>query len=288
MIHIVFNEPDVKVLAEAQGLDESLAGDIIIIRDEFAVGPLADLQTPEGWQARRDFWRELLQASGDYDVDTTMDMVNDKMTLHQLLQRLAEQPDEIVWIWAAQNQHDVCGYYWLISHLQALQGRVFILYLNNLPFISDKGNIFYPKWLSEIPAKEFLKAKKLARPVTPAEFEVDIDEWKKVCGENKMVRRLEGGKKLSQFDAGYFDAALSKYVYGDFSKASKIISNFLAKEKEATGDVYLTWRLKQLVAQNNWEVRGDISKGTAAFDVRNPSMPQLRKKAEAETEEPAS
>jgi hypothetical protein len=285
MIHIVFNEPDVKVLSEAQALDETLAGEIILIRDDFAVGPLADLQTPEGWQARRDFWRELLQASGDYDVDTTLDMVNDKMTLHQLLQKMEEHPEEVLWVWAAQNQHDVSGYYWLISHLQPLQGRVFILYLNNLPFISDKGNIFYPKWLSEIPAKEFLKAKKLARPVTPAEFEVDIDEWKKVCSENKMVRRLEGGKKLAQFDADYFDAALAKYVYGDFSKASKIISNFLSKEKETTGDVYLIWRLKSLAEANSWEVRGDMQKGTSSFDLRNPAMPQLRKKAEAETEE---
>jgi len=44
-----------------------------------------------------------------------------------------------------KNKHDVCGYYWLMSQLKDLQGRIYILYLNNLPFINDKGQIFYPE-----------------------------------------------------------------------------------------------------------------------------------------------
>jgi hypothetical protein len=284
MIHIVFNEPDVEVLKEAMKLDEAFTGELVLIRDDYAVGPLAALDTPEGWQARRDFWRQLLETNGDYDVDAKMDMVNDKMTLHQLTKALEENEEEVLWIWAAQNQHDTSGYYWLISQLQPWQGRVFIIYLNNLPFISDKGNIFYPKWLSEIPPREFRKARKLARVVTPAEFEVDGDEWKKLCTENKMVRRLEGGKKLVQFDEDFFDKALAKYVYGDFSKVSRILSQFFSKESETTGDVYLTWRLQYLAALQGWEMRGDARKGTGAYELRNPSMPSIKKKTEAELE----
>ena len=41
----------------------------------------------------------------------------------------------------------------------------------NLPFINEKGNVFYPISLAEIPAREFVKAKRLARPVSTAEFE---------------------------------------------------------------------------------------------------------------------
>jgi hypothetical protein len=78
---------------------------------------------------------------------------------------------------------------------------------------------------------------------------------------------------------------LSRYVYGDFSKAQRIISQFMTKEKETTGDVFLTWRLKLLIEANGWEVRGDIQKGTKEFELRNPAMPSLKKKAETETEE---
>lgn len=287
MMHLVFNEADVTVLQAAIALDDSMAGDIRLIRDDYAVGPLADMQDAEGWQARRDWWKLLLETSGDYPVDDTLAMVDDKMTVHQLKKILDEQPEEVLWIWAAQNQHDVSGYYWLIGQLQAYQGRVFILYLNNLPFLNEKGAIFYPQWLSEIPAKEFLKARKLARPVTPSEFEVDGDEWKRLVADGQMVRVLEGGKKLSGAAEDFYDKALAKYVTGDFSKAQKIIGQFLNKEKTKTGDVFLTWRLKALIGANGWETRGDLGKTTRDFEVRNAAMPSLRKKAEQETEEPS-
>lgn len=280
MLHLVFQTADKVVLQKAQELDETLAGDILEIKDDYAVGPLQHLGSPEGWQARRDWWRMLLETSGDYNPDEALAMVDDKLAVHQLINRLKDNPDEKLWIWAAQNKHDVSGYYWLMGQLAEFQGRVFILYLNNLPFINDKGGIFYPSNLSEIPPKEFLKAKKLARPITPSEFETDPDEWERLCKEGKMVRLLEGGKKLVQADEDYYDKALAKYVTGDFSKASRILQQFFSKEKETTGDVYLIWRLKKMAVENGWEVRGDINKGTKEYDLKNPAIPSSRRKAD--------
>lgn len=280
-MHVVFQTADVTVLKKAQELDESLAGEIFEIKDDYAVGPLAGLDKPEGWQARRDWWRMLLETSAEYDPSETLDMVDDKMTLHNLVSALKENGSEAVWIWAAQNKHDVSGYYWLVSQLADFQGRVFILYLNNLPFISEKGNIFYPDNLSEIQPKEFLKAKKLARPVTLSEFELDPDEWKRICNEGKMVRKLEGGKKLTQAGEDYYDAFISKYITGDFQRANRILQQFYSKEKETTGDVFVLWRIKELVQRKGWEVRGDISKGSKDFEIKDPAIPAARKKTEA-------
>ena len=156
---------------------------------------------------------------------------------------MRRDPAEIIWIWAAQNKHDVSGYYWMLHFVKEFQGRVFILYLNNLPFLNEKGQLFYPSWISHIPAKEFLKARKLARPITLSEFEVDPDEWIRLCQENKLVRILEGGKKLVQYDDNFFDEDLAKFITGDWQKASKVITQFLNKNKHTTGDVYMLWRL---------------------------------------------
>ncbi len=278
MIHIVFNEADVAVLEQAIALDESLQGSIMLIRDDYAVGPLYIPGDTAAWQARRNWWKNLLETTAEYDPEALLEMVNDVQTLHNLTKILEEQPEEIVWIWAAQNKHDVSGYYWLVSQLAAYQGRIFILYLNNLPFINEKGNIFYPQWLSQIPPREYLKAKKLARPVTPSEFEIDTDEWQKLCGQQKNVRLLEGGKKLVQFNEDYYDAALDQYVHGGFTKPSRILQQFFNKEKETTGDVYLLWRLKQLIDTNEYEVKGDRTKSSKDFEIRNPAKPSLRKK----------
>ncbi|CAN5849982.1 hypothetical protein BH11BAC4_BH11BAC4_08300 [soil metagenome] len=257
MIHIVFNEPDVKVLEEAIVMDEALTGNVIQIKDDYAVGPLDNIYMGEGIEARKQWWREVL-AGGDGDGSVDKGEVDDYKTAAELVGTLRRNEGEQIWIWAAQNKRDVSGYYWLLNYMKEFQGRVMILYLNNLPFFNDKGNIFYPNWLHEIPAKEFIKAKKLAREITLSEFEVDPDEWTKICLENKGVRLLEGGKKIEQKDYDFYDAELKKYITADWQKASKIIHQFLSKSKHTTGDMYLLWRLKVMVAQELFDVQGKV------------------------------
>ena len=266
MIHVVFNEPDVEVIKKAIELDASLNGEVMLVRDDYAVGPLLNMHTPEGAEERKDWWR-MIFAGGDHDGIVDEGKVNDEQMLLNIKEELANDEAEQVWIWAAQNKHDVCGYYWLVSQLSEFQGRIEILYLNNLPFINEKGNIFYPDWLSQIQPREFLKAKKLARPVTTSEFEVDADEWNKIAAEGKMVRLLEGGKKIIQKDVDYYDADLTKYITADAQKANKVINAFLSKNKETTGDAFMLWRLKELAQQPQFEVQGEL-KGLKDFDIK--------------------
>jgi len=266
MIHIVFNTADVDVLKQAIALDESLSGDVVQVRDDYAVGPITDLNTEEGRNARNEWWKQVL-AGGDYDGLVEKGTVDDEAVVKRLKETMDGDENETIWIWAAQNKHDVSGYYWLMGQLKEFQSRVFILYLNNLPFINEKGNIFYPEWLHVIPPKEFLKARKLARPITPSEFEVDPDEWKKLCSENKMVRILEGGKKLAQFDVDFYDADLKKFITPEWQKASRIIHQFLHKNKHTTGDAFVLWRLKILLQQGGLDVQGEV-KGMKDFEVK--------------------
>ena len=258
MMHIVFNEADVKKLDEVIGLDESLTGKVFQIKDDYAVGPISNIYEAEGLAQRKQWWRDVL-AGGDYSGKADDESVDDNKTVNEIKEILRNDETETVWIWAAQNGHDVSGYYWLLQQLKEFPGRIFILYLNNLPFINEKGNIFYPEWLHEIPAKEFLKAKKLAREITPAEFEVDPDEWFRLANETKGVRRLEGGKKLQQHDYDFFDAELKKFITGDWQKASKILNQYFNKSKLTTGDAYLLWRLKTMAAQDMFEVQGEMN-----------------------------
>jgi hypothetical protein len=241
-------------------------GDVLQVKDDYAVGPIQNIYTAEGIVQRRNWWKEVL-AGGDADGKTETDEVNDQQLVADLLTRLNENPDEIVWMWAAQNKHDVSGYYWLMSQLKEYQGRIFILYLNNLPFINEKGQIFYPEWISTILPKEMLKAKKLARLITPSEFEVDPDEWTKLCNEEKQVRLLEGGKKLIQKEVSFYDTELKSFISNDWQKGSKIIHQFLNKAKHTTGDMFLLWRLKQLLATDLYDVLGEI-KNMKDFEVK--------------------
>ena len=266
MIHIVFNEADTTVLNKAIELDETLQGKVVQIKDDYAVGPLTNLYIGEGIAARKNWWTQVL-AGGDYDGKAEDGSVDDYKTIAELVGELRRNPEEILWIWAAQNKHDVSGYYWLLHYVKEFQGRVFILYLNNLPFFNEKGSIFYPSWLHTIPPKEFLKAKRLARPITLSEFEVDPDEWIRLCNEDKGVRVLERKKKLVQYDYDFYDADIKQYITKDWQKAAKIINQFLSKNKHTTGDAYLLWRLKLMVTGGEYDIQGEL-KNMKDFEIK--------------------
>jgi hypothetical protein len=282
MIHIVFNESEVALMQQVIALDETLAGDVVQIKDDYAVGPILAIYEAEGYQLRRDWWKQLLENS---PYENQADIVDDKLTVHNLKKRLDENPEEQIWLWMGQNQHDVCGYYWLMPQFKEYQGRIMVLYMNNLPFINEKGQIFYPSWLHEIQASEFLKAKKLCRPITLSEFEVDPDEWKKLSEDNAIVRSLEGGKKIASQAETFYDAELLKNITAEWQKSWRVLSNTLNRMKVKTGDVFIMWRLKTLVAEGKVEVNGDINKGWKDFDVKLAGAAKSETVASAEIAE---
>jgi hypothetical protein len=79
---------------------------------------------------------------------------DDRQTVKQIKAVLGSDISLEAWIWVGQNQHDVTGYFWLMRQLKDYQGRVMILYLNNLPFINEKGQLFYPISIHEIQPKK--------------------------------------------------------------------------------------------------------------------------------------
>ncbi|MFZ9242476.1 MAG: DUF1835 domain-containing protein [Sediminibacterium sp.] len=267
MIHIVFNTADIAALEAAIELDESLAGKIIEIKDDYAVGPLLDIYETEGFQLRKNWWANVLAHSPYTDQ---LDIVDDRLTVHQLINALNHDENESIWIWMGQNAHDVCGYYWLMSQFKEYQGRIQVLYLNNLPFLNEKGQLFYPTYLSQIQPKEFLKAKKLARPITLSEFELDPDEWKKICTEQEVVKFLEGGKKIVNMDINFYDKEILSLLTKNAQKLPSALSNILAKMKVKTGDAFVVYRLKALADLGKIVFVGDWEKGWKDMVIQMP------------------
>ena len=280
MIHIVFNGSEINLMKEVIKLDETLAGEVIQVKNDFAVGPLLNVETNDGWNARVLWWQELLKNS-PYESDPVT-FFDDRHAVGDIKERLTNISSEQVWIWMGQNQHDVCGYYWFMQHFKDYQGRVSVIYLNNLPFINEKGQLFYPSWIHEIQPKELLKAKRLARPISISEFEIDPDEWKRLCAENSFVRTLEGGKKIVGKDETFYDAEILKNLTSEWQRATRVLMNTLHRMKIKTGDVFLMWRMKELMSQGRIEALGDVNKGWKEFDVRLPGAQQTEERKSEE------
>jgi hypothetical protein len=269
MIHLVFEELNARLLEEAIALDSSLAGAIYVIRDDYATGPLGADDTEETRKSRKDWWAGVLEGS---PYEDQINQVDDFATLQEITDLLTTQPEEECWIWMGQNSHDVAGYYWILKYLKPLAGRILVLYMNNLPFLNEKGGIFYPSYLHEILPREMLKAKKLARPITGSEWEIDPEEWSRLLAGEGMIRFLEGGKKLINQPIETHDDEIYRAVTSESQKLSKIIAHLLAKSKKGLTDAFIAWRLRLMAAEGKIEWQDDKNKGWKEVQVRRPSQ----------------
>lgn len=288
-LHIVFGQSSAPALTAAFELDETLKGDMLCFEDDLSVGPLFILDTKDGQSNRRQWWQQLagvqpqpqpVQEGGQAEPGPEEEESGDAELAKQLKARLKAEPELQVWIWAGQNARDVCGYYWLISQLYDFSGRIHIIYLNNLPFLNDKGAVFYPTHLHQILPKEFLKARKLARPVSLAEFELDGDEWHRLMNENAGIRLLEGGKKLKGEPATHYDKELLQHTGKEFQKAAKVVGQLSGKLKYPVLEQFLTWRLKELIREEKLESRGEL-KTIKDFEVKQPGQAENAAGADA-------
>ena len=257
MFHIVFDSRGAELLSAAMDMDEALDGEILLIGDDFSTGPIQDLFSDQGREERKKWWSLIREETDKPQADGSATEA-DSVRLERILQRMEAEEFEQIWIWVAPNAKDLCGYFWAIGQLKNFSGRIFVLHLNNLPFINEKGNVFYPSSLSEIPSREFVKAKKLARPVSSAEFETDPDEWTRLASENKNLRVLEGGKKLIQHEDDYFDKFLLGFLQPAFQKIPRTVHHFLLKSPEKVNESFLIWRMRQLISSGVAEQQGEM------------------------------
>lgn len=264
-MHIVFQADGAVALRKSFDLDESLRGEIFIVRDDYSVGPLLCDRLQEQLKWRQEWWQRI---SGEEYSLQDEEGINDLLLIHRIKKHLDAHPAEKITLWVAPNSVDVSGYYHLLFHLLPFQGKVQVIHLNNLPFINEKGGLFFPKSLGEIPAREFVKAKKLAREIPAHEFELDMDEWKQICAGDGLIRKHSGAKKLSVCKKEVYDKDLLSVLSKNFSKGSRVLQHFYAKFGVIISDLFLLRRFKEMEETGQVEVRPEGGR-LKDLEVRN-------------------
>lgn len=247
MIHIIVGDEAAKNLIAAFDLDENLKGEVIVLRDTLGIGSI--LSTPEILHddVRTETWRTIVPG---FEHSISDEAAIKTGTRHAL------ENEEPMCFWMAPCVSDVCAYYWLLTFFKPMPGVFHTINIIGLPFLNEKGQMFYPNNFSEVPAKEFIKTKRLLKEVSVSEFEVEGDEWSKLQSENTWVRIYEGGKKVSSKDLTYYDSVIKNSVAAEKHKASKVVSESMKKITQSLSHHFIEYRLRQLLQQGAFAFTG--------------------------------
>ncbi len=253
-------------LREAIAGNEELAGEVVVIRDLLNVGPIS--KTEEGQKfsdLRSAFWNEVvINEKHPLQIDDTERIM-------EVSAALAGNEDAKAWLWVAPWPADICTLLWANKYLGKHPGKFFVVSIAGLPFLDGNGKVFYPRNISELQPREVIKARRLARMVTPAEIEVDTEEWRRLVQENGGIRTVEGGKKVTSRGEDFYDAQLLSFCSQQYQKASRIVNQAMSKFNMPTGDLYLGWRLRKMAEQDKLNLQGDTTRALKDFEVKIPS-----------------
>lgn len=266
MIHILVGDMAAAQLQQAFELDENLRGEIIVLKDTLGIGPILPSEGQMFHQLRTQFW-QLIDSTFDGNV-----VVPDEHTI-KLLAVKAQREEEPVCLWLAPCVSDVCAYYWLLPLFAKFPGMLHTINIIGLPFLNEKGQLFYPNNFSQVPPKEFMKTKRLLKEVTPAEYEVEVDEWLRLQQDNQWVRIYEGGKKIVSKDVTFYDQLILNNLSDEFQKASKVLHETMKKITQTISHIFIEWRIKSLIHEGRIAVQGDVSKTLKEFEIKKISSP---------------
>ncbi|RQO32168.1 hypothetical protein DBR32_00710 [Taibaiella sp. KBW10] len=253
LVHIVVGDFAAQTLHNAFNQAEIQDETVLVIKDVFNVGPLRSEELKFS-ELRAQFWQEVSGQEKEIVVD-------DLDRLMQLSTQLTNEEVDQAWFWMSPIPADVCTYFWLLHFLKKHMGKLHVININGLPFLDEEGKLFYPESISALPQRQVLKAKKLARPITPSEWETEGDEWKRLIHEEQVgIRINEGGRKIVGKAIDFYDKALLEACTAQNQKITKLLAQVMAKHKVYTGDTFLLWRLRTLARQHAITITKDSVK----------------------------
>lgn len=277
--HLVVGDMAAEPLREAIQSEPSMEGEVFVLKDLLHIGPIKRGEQQKFSDLRSAYWQQMILDEKEPPV------VDDQERLIAMSNKLREDEEAQVWFWMAPWPADVCAYYWTLLQLQKYLDRFHLLNLAGLPFLDEEGKVFYPKNVCYIQPKELIKARKLARPVTPAELELDGTEWEKLVEENAGIRVLEGGKKLTSKEEAHYDSTLKGLLQQQYQKAHKVVYNALRKHDVPTADTHLGWRLRVMAEAGELQLEGDTTKTLKDYSVKLPGGDATATSETAESDE---
>lgn len=262
IFHLVVGDDAARPLREAVNAEESMAGEVVVLKDILHVGPLRREHGESFAQTRSRFWNEVIPGDGEPIT------VPDEERVLQVSNAIRNNANAQAWVWMAGAPADVCAYHWLLRYLARHGEKFRLVSTGGLPFLNTSGAVFYPRGLGEVTARELVKARRLSRPLATGEAEIDGENWASLVEADTGLRIHEGGKKLASRAIDFYDNILQSFVTAQPQKASRIVNAAMSKHSIPTGDAWLGWRLRLLAEGGKFNALGDTSRPLKEWDIK--------------------
>lgn len=220
---------------------------VLSLTDCLAYGPISG----NNFEKRIDWLDAQIPLTGGWDwiADSVEDF------LHQISSWTG---DRLVWI-APRSACEQCGLQWYFEQTEVTPGPMIIADQQvqfkraaSVPLgLGELGDEYIADLLDHAPRREW-----------PAEL-ASPREWRRLRAEDTLLRIVENGR-LRSVSPTFFDDLLLNRCTAEWQKWSRVVGWSMLDAMEAghhVGDIFLLWRLHELIGEARIGCRGEFPDG---------------------------
>jgi len=260
-VHIVVGDSFAGSMKQAiKGLGWADTHKLITLRENYAIGPLNDLDSPEGRKARSNWFRDnIAEAIEDYSEF--------EAEYNELLDEIEQIPEQAeVIVWTGSNACEQIGMRHAIHLLRNKRNSISVCdacaiceELRPSDFINNRrsGEI-HPDKLREVLIRLNGKGKLGVPDISSLQW-----EWQEIMKQAGMLRIWQDGKVL-EVPIDYYDQYLLETLDklkpsaddNGFLKSARLIGEAIGYCEQYIGDSYFEYRLRELIYDGILEIKG--------------------------------
>ncbi|AMA74174.1 DUF1835 domain-containing protein [Aneurinibacillus thermoaerophilus] len=236
---------------------------VITFSDLFSIGPVWQLHTEEGREARKEWFTEHFRYS---EGDSTHYMQHFQTALNEIYSIPSDVP---VTIWTGENAHEQTGLRFVLYLLREKINTITIIntaeaykqHFNR----QDTRSLYTGEISTERLQTIYDEIDRLIQPLTIQNRDRLVEEWLRLADTREVLRIWKNGcveSVTEEWCDSYIIQAAQKFhnkqKQKNFMKAARVIGEALGSLEQYVGDEFLEYRLRMLISQNVFEAIGSL------------------------------
>ncbi|MDL2244410.1 DUF1835 domain-containing protein [Parabacteroides sp. OttesenSCG-928-J18] len=254
-IHIVFGQSAKGLFVHSEKFDlDSIL--LICLEDCLNIGPICDLASLEEVEARKRWLSKRFDIPKYINEDDFLMSTNrDIETIKSLVENYK---NEKIYLWTGVSPLEIIQTARLLYHLKPDCNNVFTFDFYNFSMKNVFGTVVYPNCLGATDLSRVDDLDKHFCQLTEGKLSEYRKIWEKVKFGNSLLWILDENKQLVAKDETYFDSFLLSHCTDEYQKPAIVIGHTLCDTDFNVRDVFLAYRMKQLVLTGKLQIHGEL------------------------------
>ncbi|MBV7274873.1 DUF1835 domain-containing protein [Clostridiaceae bacterium UIB06] len=251
IIHIVFSESAEGCFKQAISKKIINGDKLIALYDNISNGAINNLKDVKN----RSVWWNELNEEEDYFYYDKNELEDNYKKFYSNISEI--NSEDAVYLWYGHCDREICGMLYTLHLLKDKEVNLYGINVSDKIIENNQGRVFtyIANSASEIIVERLGEYFKLAKKIEIGEHERLLDNWRKLTKENSILRSYKNGEMLSVSEE-YFDKEILKFTDKEYKKSARIVGDVLGNTEPRISDVYIFWRVKQLVKSDKLGYKG--------------------------------